>query len=159
MTRYTFLFSSSSCVCRPSVAPAITDSSSTCLNLKCMVNIISNASDTEGKGEYFSSKTRASSPVSVPPKHTAFSPCLVPARQPDHVSPVALRRVPGSALPLSQYISAASSSSSSSPTNGHQSTPASLPNPLPLPPDLNHSQVSVGAKEGEKGQDRERSYR
>ncbi|TKS81937.1 FH1/FH2 domain-containing protein 3 [Collichthys lucidus] len=128
-----------------SVAPAVADTPNMCLNLKCMANILPKASDPEGQRKYLSVKTRTSSPVSVAPKKRTLSPWRVPPQPSDCVFPVALSKVPGSARPQCQ------------------STPASPPCPpprcLPPSPDLNQSQVSVGAEESEKGRDRERHHR
>ncbi|XP_031154826.1 FH1/FH2 domain-containing protein 3 isoform X2 [Sander lucioperca] len=133
-----------------SVAPAVADSPNMCLNLKCMANILPNASDQPGQREYLSVKTRTSLPVSVAPKKRTFSPRRVPPQPPDCVFRVALSRVPGSAHPQCQ----------STPASPPFPPPPPPPPPRPLPPslDLNQSQVSIGAEESEKGQDRERHY-
>lgn len=64
--------------CHPSAVPDVADTPNMCLNIKCMANILPKASDPEGQREYLSVKTRASSPVSVPPKKRTFSPWCVP---------------------------------------------------------------------------------
>ncbi|XP_062278467.1 FH1/FH2 domain-containing protein 3 [Scomber scombrus] len=112
---------------------------------ECMASVLPKTSDPEGQREYLGFKTRTSSPVSVAPKQRTISPWSAPPQPPDSVVPVALSKVPGSAHRLSQ--------------SQCQSTPTTSPFPLSPSPDLNQSQVSVGAKESETGSNRERHFR
>lgn len=74
-------------LCHPSAAA---DTPNMCLSLKCMANILPKASDPEGQREYVSVKARTTSPVSVAPKKTTFSPgCVFPVdvtRMPNFVN-------------------------------------------------------------------------